>query len=156
MQQKQMYTSLMTVGCLPFVVAALGPYFGVFELPFFGNLQTTVAYYGLAIVSFMAGMQWGISLMPSTSEQPGYASKMCPIRMMLASNVFVLVPWLIVCALGVGVSYYFSLAVTFMLMVLTDYRLMSRGILSGHYYQMRLIVTGVVVVSLVSLAFTVV
>lgn len=156
MQQKQIYTILMVTGCIPFIVAATGPYCGVFELPFFGNLQTAIAYYGLAIVSFMAGMQWGMSLMPETDQQPAHTGRVCPNRMMLASNGFVLVPWLVVCALGVSVTYYFSLAVMFMLMVLTDYRLMSRGILSPHYYQLRLVITTIVVTSLVSLAFTVV
>lgn len=156
MQQKQLYTILILAGCIPFIVAAFAPYFGVFKLAVVGNIQIAIAYYGLAIVSFMAGMQWGISLMPATQEQPSYTSVMCPKRMMLASNVFVLIPWLIICATGVSVAFYFSLAAVFTIMVLTDYRLMSRNILSAHYYRMRLIATGVVVTSLVSLAFTVV
>ncbi len=156
MQQKQIYTGLMVIGCIPFIIAAIGPYYGVSELPIFGNLQTVIAYYGLAIVSFMAGIQWGISLIIKIKEQPDHTSKMCLNRMMLASKAFVIIPWFTVCTMGVSVTYYFSLAVVFVLMVLTDYRLMSRQILSPHYYQLRLVTTAIVVISLVSLAFTVV
>ena len=84
----------MALGCVPFIVAAFAPHLGIFNLPVIGNLQNAIGYYALAIVSYLAGMQWGISLMPSTEEQqPSYTTKMCPKRMMLASNIFVLVPW---------------------------------------------------------------
>ncbi len=154
MTQKRIYSTLIIAGCIPFVGGALAPYFGVMDLPIIGDLQRAVALYALAIASFMAGTQWGVSLGSAYDDQPNHRSQMCPNRMMVLSNVFVLIPWIVLCVFGINVAYYFSLALMFTLMVLTDYRLMNRNFLSSDYYHMRLIATVIVVICLVSLAFT--
>jgi len=144
----------MLAGCVPFLFGALAPYFGVFEVPIFGRLQTSVGYYALGIVSFMAGTFWNLSLSPNIQSQNMRNNPMCPKRLMLTSNFFMLLPWLVVCSLGIGVAFYFALAVVFVLMMLTDYRLSGRKLIDDHYLQMRLLVTAIVVICLVSLAFT--
>lgn len=154
MHQKPLYTSLLIAGCLPFMLAALAPYFGIVSMPILGNLQNAAAYYGLAIVSLMAGVHWGISLMLDSAPQMRKKNPLCKKTMMWASNTFVLIPWLILCAAGVGTPFYFSLSVSFMLILITDYRLMDRGILPEHYYRIRFIITSIIVTCLISLAFT--
>jgi len=151
--QKPIYTLLMFAGCIPFLVGAIAPYLRVYELPIFGNIQNSVAYYALGIACFMAGSLWNLSMSPNAHAQHGH-SPMCPNRMMYASNAFMLLPWLILSFAGIGVAYYFSLALVFTLMMLTEYRLADRGLASDHYLRMRLVVTAIVVTCLVSLAFT--
>lgn len=140
------------------MVSAAAPYFGVSKLPIIGDLQTAAAYYALAIVSFMAGTQWGLSLSKTLSENtdlPSHSAAICPKKLMLASNASVLLPWLVICIMGVGVSFYFVVALVLIFMVFSDFRLMNRNYISSHYYRFRLIATAIVVVCLVSLAFTV-
>ncbi len=153
-QLQQLYKPLMLLGCLPFVLGAAAPYLGVYDLPIIGNIQSAVAYYGLAIVSFMAGVQWGMCIVTDDNASLSTKSPLCRKRMMLYSNAFVLAPWLALATMQIGITYYFSLAVALMLILLTDHRLMVRGTITEQYYSMRLLVTAIVLPCLVSLAFT--
>lgn len=152
--QRHLYMALMFAGCVPFLVGAMAPYFRISNLPLFGDVQSTVAYYALGISSFMAGTFWSLSLSPCTRENAQHGSPMCPRRLMLLSNALMLTPWLAISAIGIGVAFYFSLAVSFAAMMITDFRLNSRRLISSHYLQIRLLVTAIVVSCLVSLAFT--
>lgn len=152
--QKKIYTILMLAGCVPFLVGAFTPYFDVFVLPVIGDVQVAVAYYALGVSSFMAGTFWNLSLSPEAHSKADSHKPMCPKRLMITSNGFMLLPWLVLCIAGIGVSFYFSLAVVFVLMMLTDYRLSDRQLVASHYLMLRLTVTAIAVTCLVSLAFT--
>ena len=151
---KSVYLPLIFGGCLPFVIAALAPYFGIFDLPIIGNIQMAIAYYSLALASFMAGVQWGVSLSQRPEKLIRNNHPICPKQLMLASNGMVLIPWFTLTALGPGITFYFMIALTFLLLMVIDYRLANRNIVTHDYCKVRIAGTGIVVLSLISLAFT--
>ena len=145
---------LTMLGCFPFIFAALAPYFGIFTLPIIGEVKNAVVLYSLAIVSFMAGVQWGVSL-TQTTDNSGSIKPISPPALMLASNFMVLTPWLILVSTGPYILFFFTLAVTFILLMLVDYRFANRNIVSHDYCRVRIIATAIVVISLIVLAFSV-
>jgi len=128
---KGIYVPLTLGGSLPFVLAAIAPYLNIYHAPFVGNIQNAVAFYALAIVR-----------------------PICPKRLMLGSNIMALLPWITLCALGPGITFYFIVALTFLVLVLVDYRLANRNIVTHDYCKVRIGATGIVFISLISLAFT--
>jgi len=151
---KSVFVPLTLLGCVPFVFAAFAPYFGIFTLPIIGDVKNAVVLYSLAIVSFMSGVQWGVSL-TQPAQGSGSPDPISPTGLMLASNLMVLTPWLILASLGPCILFYFTLAVTFILLMLVDYRFANRNIVSHDYCKVRIIATAIVVFSLIMLAFSV-
>ncbi len=155
MQLKHLYSVLMLAGCIPFVIAAAMPYFESHELPVFGNVHRSIAFYSLALVSFMAGIQWGSALTSHGSDQPSHKKPINTHLALIVSNAFVIAPWFVLCSVGVGVGFYFLIALSFILMAMNDYRLAERRINSNHYCRLRVVATAIIVPCLISLAFTV-
>lgn len=104
-------------------------------------VERLAASYGLTIVSFMAGVLWGVYLV-SEDAVPG--------NPFLASNAVALIAWGAFLAgppkLALGV-----MAVLFVYLLYVDYRLCRSGVLDGHYLALRRNVTIIVVLSLAAL-----
>ena len=151
---KGIYVPLTLGGSLPFLFAAVAPYLNIYHAPFVGNIQHAITVYALVILSFMAGAQWGLSLGQEAEKVSKFNKPLCPKQLMIGSNIMALIPWVVLCALGPGITFYFVVAITFVILLLIDYRLANRNIVTHDYCKVRIGATGIVVISLISLAFT--
>jgi hypothetical protein len=90
----QAYTATMTdtspflrvlpyAGTLPFVGGAALQLIGISELPLLGDPRTVASSYGLAIVSFMAGVHWGQHL----------EGRHANVNLLITSNAVTLAAW---------------------------------------------------------------
>ena len=140
MDDRPLYTSLAYAGAIPFIFAALLPWFGIDELGWIGPIEGVAISYGLAIASFLAGAHWGTYLYRRTDT---------PINLFITSNAAVLAAWFAV-LLGSPLVALLVLALTFVSLLAVDYRLKGSGLLTGDYLRMRTLVTTVVVACLLS------
>ena len=125
-------------GALPFVACAACLVIGVTDVPLFGNVQTLLASYAIVILSFMSGVHWGQHLhIDATAGQ----------RLALISNVITLSGWFAYLLAPFGVTLI-TCAIGFILLLMIDVRLRTSGHLTASYLGLRVIVTGIVVMSL--------
>ena len=134
-------TYLPLAGALPFVVAALFSLTGVsnIALPLAGEIsvQTIMAAYALAILSFMAGVHWGQYLARAHSST----------AILVLSNVVTVAGWLAMLVLPLPL--FLSVAAgLFVVLLLVDWLLAQSSVLAPTYFRIRLIVTFLVVASL--------
>jgi hypothetical protein len=70
-------------GALPFIGCAALQLIGITELPLLGDPRTVASSYGLAIVSFMAGVHWGQYL----------EGRHANVNLLITSNAVTLAAW---------------------------------------------------------------
>lgn len=145
MKLKTLYSLLIFAGVIPFTVAALAPFFGAVSLPLVGAIDVATALYMLVIVSFMSGIHWGLAINTSNTKIDNRQAK----GLMLASNIYTIVPWACYLLLGISVWLYASLALAFILILATDAKLQTMQVISEHYYRSRRLVTVIVVICLI-------
>ncbi len=141
MQKTRAYVLLAGAGALPFVACALMPHAGLATIDPFGSFDRIAAAYGLAIVSFLAGVHWGTCI---------YRGDKAPRGLMIASNAITVAVWIAFLitspAIALGV-----MILAFLGLLLIDLRLLKSGLITGHYYRTRAVVTTVVVASLLAI-----
>ena len=141
MSKQSLYQTLAYAGAIPFVACAVAAWAGVSLPGPLGPVDRLAASYGLTIVSFMAGVLWGVNL-TSEGTVAGHA--------FLASNAVALIAWGVFLAgppkLALGV-----MAVLFLYLLYVDYGLGRSGALTGHYLALRRNVTAIVILSLAAL-----
>jgi hypothetical protein len=130
---------LAYAGTLPFIFCAAAPWFGLPVLPGVGPCSEIAAAYGLAIVSFMAGVHWGTYL---------YQSARVPLNLFVTSNAITVSVWLAFIVTPVTIALAVLLA-AFLVLLSIDTRLAQLRLLSDDYMHMRRNVTAIVVVMLV-------
>ncbi len=141
MSKESLYKTLAYAGAIPFVACAVAAVSGfpVPEPP--GPVERLAASYGLTIVSFMAGVLWGVYL-TQKGAVPGHP--------FLASNAVALMAWAAFLAgppkLALGV-----MAALFAYLLYVDYAICRHGVLTEHYFRLRRNVTAIVILSLVVL-----
>jgi hypothetical protein len=133
-----MYSILAMAGVTPFVACALLPLVGVNSLEPLGPLDRVAAIYGLAIVSFLAGIHWATQL---------YEPQEARVNLLLASNVVFLFAWFafVLGSLSVAIG---AQAVAFVVLLWVDRWLHGIGLISRHYLNVRAAATALAVVSL--------
>lgn len=133
------YAMLAYAGAIPFVLCAIALSLGISDLGRIGSVKFVAASYGLTIVSFMAGVLWGIYLI---GAQP------IPANLFLVSNAVTIAAWFAflltppTVALGV-------MALLFLYLLLVDARLTRTGVLDDRYFRTRRNVTLLVVLALI-------
>lgn len=132
---------LAFAGAFPFVAAALLIWDGQATLPVVGSLSNLAASYGLLILAFMAGVQWGQKL----------AGIGTALNLFLISNAVALAGWFAYLLLSPRL-FFASLAVLFAVVLLIDRRLAAEGHVDADYIRTRTVVTALVVVSLAVIA----
>lgn len=145
MNDKTVYSILTMAGVTPFVACALLPLFGIESIDFLGALSDVAAGYGLAIVSFLAGIHWATQL---------YEVQKTSLNLLLLSNVVFVAVWL---AFAVG-SLGFALvtqAVALVALLGVDRWLLGSGVIAQHYFRVRGVATVLAVVSLLLIALRV-
>ena len=135
---------LAFAGALPFVVSALLLWAGHASVPVLGSVANTAASYGLLILAFMAGVQWGQKL-------SGVATSM---NLFLISNVIALAGWFAYLLLSPQL-FFASLAGLFAVVLMVDKRLAAEGHITDDYIRTRTAVSALVVLSLAVIALKV-
>ena len=144
MQDRFIYTLLAAAGALPFVAGAFLLAAGVDDIASLGPVADLVLAYGLAIVSFLAGVHWATDI---------YHRPRLPMSLAVGSNVVVIAAWLAF-ALSTQTAAFVTQIVAFGYLLAIDRRLEAGRLISTQYYRMRAGVTLVVVVSLAVAAFS--
>jgi Protein of unknown function (DUF3429) len=135
--ENALLASLPFAGAIPFAAGALLQAFGVASLPLLGSVEALVLTYGLAILSFMAGVHWGQFL-------SGVRSQM---NLLVFSNVLTVAAWLCHAMLPSAV-FAIILAGLFGMLLLVDCKLAAEGVLTKDYLRTRASVTALVAASL--------
>jgi hypothetical protein len=103
-----------------------------------GSCAYIAAAYGVAIVSFMAGIHWGTFL---------YQADSLPVNLLLTSNAITVAVWLAFILTPVAVSIA-VIAAAFVLLLAVDFRLARAGLLTPDYLRTRRNVTLIVLAML--------
>ena len=143
MNDRNVYSILTMAGVTPFVACALLPLFGIHSIDPLGPLGNVAAGYGLAIISFLAGIHWATQL---------YEVQKTSFNLLLASNAIFVVVWL---AYAIG-TLEFALvteAVALVALLGIDRWLLGDGVITQHYFRVRSAATILAVASLLSIAF---
>ena len=135
----KIYSLLTYAGALPFIACALLPLIGVSAIQRIGSVDYIAAVYALTIVSFMAGVHWGMALDPQRTEWP--------VNLFLSSNAVTIMAWLALLTTTPKITLIMGI-LAFLYLLWVDYRLYSLKLLTAHYFQTRRHVTALVVLSL--------
>lgn len=134
------YKTLTYAGATPFIASALALILGLETLFGIITIEQLLSTYGLLILSFLAGINWGQHL---TNESP--IAQQLP----LISNAVALAGWFAFLVLGFhALMVFFALAFLFQLAV--DWRLYREALITPDYFRMRLLVSALVVASLLA------
>ena len=139
MAKTRIYSLLTYAGTLPFVACALIPLFGVSSITLIGSFDYIAAVYALTIVSFMAGVHWGTALYQQPIE--------FPVNLFLSSNAVTILAWLAFLTTTPNITLIIC-TLAFLYLLLVDYHLYCRNLLTAHYFKTRRNVTALVVISL--------
>ena len=143
MNDRKVYSILTMAGVTPFVACALLPLFGVHSIDPLGPLGEVAAGYGLAIVSFLAGIHWATQL---------YELQQTPFNLLLASNAVFVAVWLVY-ALGSLEAALIVQALALVILLGLDRWLLGSGVITQHYYRVRGAATVLATASLLLIAF---
>ena len=138
MKSTTLYTTLALAGALPFLACALLPLMGVVALEPIGSLDGLASSYGLSIISFLAGIHWATYLLKQDQVRT---------NLFVTSNVVFLGVWIAFVVGGLKVALA-SQIIAFVYLMWVDRGLLRSMVISNTYFRMRLIVTGLVVLSL--------
>ena len=125
-------------GAVPLIACAVMPLFGYHTINTLGSLDYVARVYGLVIVSFMAGVHWGTYL---------YQRESAPVNLLITSNALTIAVWIIFLSAGPGLTLL-ALIAAFVGLLVIDYHLRRAELIPADYFQMRVIVTTIVVLAL--------
>ena len=137
-------TPILTyAGSIPFVACGVLLFMDQDTLPilgpsYLGHIESIISFYGLVIVSFMAGTHWGIHINDSSK-----ISKILPIT----SNLVALISWISHLVVSFKV-FIFVISVFFAMILFIDKLLRDEEIISNEYFKLRFSVTIIVLFSL--------
>lgn len=140
MSGNSVYTMLALAGTLPFVGSALLVVFGRTSLGPFGSIAELVSSYGLAIISFLAGVHWATQL---------YRGSAAPMNLFIASNVVVLGVWFAYLVGDLPVTVVAQL-LAFAFLLYVDRRLLGDAVIDKPYFRVRAAATAIACASLLA------
>lgn len=146
---------LMVLGLIPFVVSATLLSLGINELFFIADLKKMIALYSLVIVSFMAGVVWGINLLRPQQEikQKTWLSYLASNRYFYLSNIVALLIWIIYWLAPDSQTFFVTSLLCFIYLLLVDRELCYSGVIDQAYLRVRIIITAAVSVCLVLIIY---
>jgi hypothetical protein len=131
---KRLIKILAYAGLLPFIISIIFS-FSNYD-PFFLTNNLLIHIYGTIIVSFLAGIHWGISLLKYTSY-----------NLLIHSNIIAVLSWFsFFLDHSIGI---FLLIFSFLYLLCIDYNLYRKGILEYYYMSVRVSVTFLVISCLI-------
>ena len=131
MTKHGLYTILAFAGAVPFVASALLIVLGIDEIAAVGRLDAIASSYGLAIVSFLAGVHWATEL---------YGNRGTTLNLFVISNGVLLFVWFAYVLVSIRWQLL-SQALALVALVIIDVRLQRRAMISSGYLRTRLIAT---------------
>lgn len=134
MKDKTLVARYLTyAGTVPFLFTGIGQFFAdeLFGL----NLQHLAMTYGAVIVSFIAGIHWGVYLFKET-----------PMNLFIHSNVVALLSWSAL--LVPPFAGYFILISSFVYLILIDLKLRKLEIIESWFIQIRVQATSLAILTL--------
>ena len=137
-RESRVYQWLAYAGTLPFIASAV---MAMLEINF-GPIRAPAVIassYGLAILSFLCGAHWATYL---------YRRDDSPFNLFVISNVIVVVVWLVYVLTGSSSYTLLTQITAFLYLLFLDQQLKGAGLISAHYFSIRLHATVVAVVSL--------
>ncbi|MEM7619030.1 MAG: DUF3429 domain-containing protein [Pseudomonadota bacterium] len=138
MKNKALYAFLTYAGALPFVICMFFISFGISQVFYLPRFDHIVSSYALVILSFLAGVHWGIYL---------YKEQDIPINLFVLSNVVTLFAWFAF----LFTTLFWQLVIfslSFALLLRVDYSLFRQSLITLDYFQTRCNVTSIVILSL--------
>lgn len=143
MQPSRTYQALALAGTLPFVASAAIAVADVESVAVFGSAQRIIASYGLAILCFLCGAHWATAL---------YRGAAAPFNLFVSSNAVVVAVWIAYLAATAVIALGLQLA-AFLYLLYVDHRLLRVGLISSHYFRVRLQATAVAVLCLLIVGY---
>lgn len=127
---------LTLAGALPFIAGAIGAW-RLWLLPF--DPAYVTAIYAAIILSFLGGTHWGLSLKQGLNTMTAMA----------ISNGLALLGWACVLAFGLApAGVFLVLAAGFLIALGVDASLYAKDLISRPYFQLRQVITAIVVLCL--------
>ncbi len=136
LNQKQLATTLVVLGTVPFVVFTTQIVGVSIALPFPASPELMLHVYGVIIASFVAGLHWGIHFCKRTSDS-----------VYLYSSFVALLLWCSMWTAGSTVGLALVL-LGFILLWLEEYRLSVQRVTTAWFWKLRTAVTAAVVLCL--------
>ncbi len=127
-------------GAIPFVACAGLKIMNIEQVPIFGAVHTILNSYGLLIASFIAGAHWGQHLK---------INKQISNYLALTSNSNVIALWILFLLLP-NTLFFLPLLCSFTFTLIVDYKLYNNRIIRKSYFNLRCIVTTIVMTSLLA------
>lgn len=138
------------MGTLPFIACALLMILGMNDLSNLHSFMPTTSMiahsYGVIILCFVVGMQWGL-ILPKTSHQDDEAIKKHASRLLIITNILALIAWLSMMVPNAFMGLFICM-VCFIASLYLDYRCKKLSLICGHVFKRRIRVTSVVVICL--------
>lgn len=132
------YQVLAMLGTLPFLASAAMA-IADFKLGPFVSASVVATSYGLVILCFLCGAHWATYL---------YKKDETPFNLLIISNVVVVAIWLTYLFLGQSPFTLAAQILAFAFLLDIDRRLLRVGLISNHYFSIRLQATTIAVISL--------
>ena len=143
MKHLKHYQLLAYSGTLPFFICLILKIFNIEEIPILGNTDQIFLSYGLLIVSFMAGIHWGVQLC---------CEDKATMNLFITSNIITLATWF--CYLFTNQAWTLvAYILSFSALLFIDSKLFKSGVITRDYLQTRLKVSLFVIMTLLLYAF---
>jgi len=137
-EESRTYQVLAMLGTFPFIASA-GMAIGGVTLGPIAPAVVVASSYGLAILCFLCGAHWATYL---------YKRDETPFNLFVISNIVVVVIWLTYLLTGQSQLTLASQVLAFAFLLDIDRRLVRVGLVSAHYFRIRLQATIIAVISL--------
>ena len=144
---------LMVLGLIPFFVSAISLSLGINEFFLIEDLKQMAALYSLVIVSFMAGVVWGIALVRPQRKvsQKKWLGDFLSSRYFYLSNIVAILIWITYFLAPNSQTFFIAALLCFIYLLLIDRRLYYLGAIDKTYFRLRIIVTVAVSACLASI-----
>ena len=133
---------LMGLGLVPFIFAAVAALAGIDKIFFISDINRLISFYCLAIISFMSGAVWGISLMRELSEKQLTTPSQYGIsKYFYLSNALTLSAW---CSLSFAPNsqiFFIISSICFCILLLIDKQFYELNIIDKEYFNSRCLIT---------------
>jgi hypothetical protein len=132
--------TLTLLGAIPFLAPAIASLLGFRD----AHMHALVLSYGAIIASFLSGMHWGLYLRHAAQTR---------INLLITSNIVALVAWASL-IIPVTLWQYVLQIACFALLLFIDYQLTKSRVHATWFFNLRALITGIVIVSLLVMAFS--
>lgn len=136
----RIYPYLTYAGAIPFIICAICLATDIQKLPVIGSVESILAAYALVISTFLAGAHWGQHL--QMDETPW------TISLPIISNIITVLLWIGFLILSFKLLLLLFV-IAFAVLLMIDYRLFEKDLITVHYFRTRLYVSAIVMASLI-------